>query len=323
MPEASSSELPATALTEGPPLIAVCGATATGKTRLALALADALPGAQILSADSRQVFRGMDIGTAKVDAATRRRVPHHGLDLVDPDEPFTVADYVRHAHAALVDIAASRGVAIMVGGTGLYLRAVGRGVPVGETGRDTTVRADLERRLLVDGLAPLVEQLRRAAPSVAAATDLANGRRVVRALERVAVAGDRPPPPPVGYPGPVLWLGLSAEPGGHRAAIRERAAGQFARGLLEESAGLRERYGRAPAPFSAMGYREAFQVLDGRMAIAEAIEVTAQRTWAYARRQRTWFRREPDITWLGAEERASVTIARGAARSFLDRAGRP
>src|SRR5262245_2977411 len=131
-----------------PPLVVIAGATATGKTGLSLALAEAIPNAEILSADSRQVFRGMDIGTAKASAAQQARVPHHGLDLVDPDEPFTAADYRRAARAALEGIASRGGVCVMVGGTGLYLRAVARGFPLEEAGHDPQVRADLERRLL-------------------------------------------------------------------------------------------------------------------------------------------------------------------------------
>jgi tRNA dimethylallyltransferase len=160
----------------------ICGATATGKTGLSLELAARIPGAEIISADSRQVYRGMDIGTAKVSAAERALVPHHGLDLVDPDEPFTAADYQLVAVEALHQIAARGGVALLVGGTGLYLRAVARGMALEETGRDAGVRADLERRLAGEGLQVLVADLRRAAPGVAARTDLANPRRVVRAL---------------------------------------------------------------------------------------------------------------------------------------------
>jgi len=306
------------ALTAAPPLIVIAGATGTGKTRVSLEVAEAVGNAQIISADSRQVFRGMDIGTAKVDTATRRRMQHHGLDLADPDEPFTVADFVRHAHAALIDISAASATAILVGGTGLYLRAVARGLPIGATGRDPEVRAELEERLTLQGLAPLVDRLRGVAPRLAAATDLANPRRVVRALERVAVSGDRPPPAPVGYPGPVLWLGLQSDPVEHRAAIAARAATQFADGLLEEAATLRESFGPTPGPFSAMGYREAFEVLDRKRTVDAAVEATAQRTWIYARRQRTWFRREPGVTWLRADDAGEISATIEAARAWLD-----
>ncbi len=285
-----------------PPLIVVCGATATGKTALSLALAERLPGAEIISADSRQVYRGMEIGTAKVSAEGRARVPHHGLDLVDPDEPFSAEQFRRHALAALHAIAGRGGVALLVGGTGLYLRAVARGLSLEETGSDPALRAELERRLAGEGLAPLVQELQRVAPSVAAATDLANPRRVVRALERVLLHGDRPPPPPTGYPAPSVWLGLTVPVDVHRRWIAERAAWQFENGLLDEAAALRRRYDSGLRAFSAFGYREAFGVLDGTLSREEALARTITRTQQFARRQRTWFRAEPGVHWLDATQ---------------------
>jgi tRNA dimethylallyltransferase len=283
-----------------PPLIVVAGATATGKTGLSLELAQSIPGAEIISADSRQVYRGMDIGTAKVTAAERDLVPHHGLDLVNPDQPFTAADYQLAASQALGAIAARDGVALLVGGTGLYLRAVARGFPLDATGRDEDVRAGLEQRLAGEGLHVLVAELRSAAPRIAAQTDLANPRRVVRALERASVHGDEPPPQPRGYPAPCVWIGLQAEAAQHRDWITERARAQFASGLLEEAAALRSRYDPALPAFTAFGYHEAFAVLDGALSLEQAIERDATRTWQFARRQKTWFRAEPDIHWLNA-----------------------
>ena len=278
----------------------IAGATATGKTPLSLELAERIPGAEIISADSRQVYRGMDIGTAKVTAADRARVPHHGLDLADPDEQFTAADYQRAAFDALRSIAHRGGVALLVGGTGLYLRAVARGVPLDETGRDEQIRAQLEERLERDGLDPLVAELRSSAPRVAARTDLANPRRVVRALERVSVHGDRPPPAPRGYPARSVWIGLQLDSSENDRRIADRARAQFAGGLLEEATALRERYGASLPSLSAVGYREAFDYLDGRTTLDEAIERNITRNRQLARRQRTWFRREPGITWLDA-----------------------
>ena len=147
-----------------PPLIVIVGATATGKTGLSLDLAERIGAAQIVSADSRQVYRGMDIGTAKVTASDRQRVPHHGIDLVDPDVQFTAADYQRAAFDALATIAADDGVALLVGGTGLYVRAVARGVPLDETGRDQELRAQLEERLAGEGLESLARELERNCP---------------------------------------------------------------------------------------------------------------------------------------------------------------
>jgi tRNA dimethylallyltransferase len=283
-----------------PPLVVICGATATGKTRLSLELAERLPRAEIISADSRQVYRGMDIGTAKVSAADRSRLPHHCLDLVDPDEPFSAERYRRHALEALSGIAARGGVALLVGGTGLYLRAVARGLPLEETGSDPKLRAGLERRLVGEGLHVLVAQLRSAAPRTAAATDLANPRRVVRALERVQLTGDRPPPPPRGYPAPSVWIGLRLNRDDHDRRIAERARWQFANGLLDETAELRRRYDPSLRAFSAFGYREAFGVLDGRLTLAQAVDQTITRTRQFARRQQTWFRAEPGVHWLDA-----------------------
>ncbi len=282
-----------------PPLVVIGGATATGKTRLSLEIAEALS-AEILGADSRQVYRGMDIGTAKVGPAERSRVPHHGLDLVDPDARFTAADYRRYALGALAGIASRGRAAVMVGGTGLYLRGVARGLPMGAVGDDPIARAELEARLEREGLPSLLAELDALAPTQARKIDRANHRRVIRAIERARVVGDEPPPAPEGYPSPVVWLGLVAEPVAHAAAIEARARAQFAGGLLDEAAVLRDRYGEDLVPFGAMGYREAFDALAGRRSLESAISRTIERVRSYASRQRTWFRSEPDVQWLTA-----------------------
>ena len=188
--------------------------------------------------------------------------------------------------------------AILVGGTGLYLRAIARGFALEETGHDPQVRADLEQELVGEGLQVLVARLRSAAPTVAANTDLANPRRVVRALERARMHGDQPPPAPRGYPARQVWIGLQVEPATHAAWIADRARAQFAEGLLDEAAALKERFDPAERAFSAFGYQEAFGVLDGTVTTDAAIERTIARTQRFARRQRTWFRAEPDINWL-------------------------
>jgi tRNA dimethylallyltransferase len=297
-----------------PPLLVICGPTATGKTALSLALAERIDGAEIIGADSRQVYRGMDIGTAKVSAADRARVPHHGLDLVDPDERFTAAEYVAHAREALAAIDKRGGIALLVGGTGLYVRALARGLPLDETGSDPTLRGELEEQLVGEGLHVLVARLRSRAPTVAATTDLSNPRRVVRALERVETVGDAPPPPPRGYPGPVGWIGLDAGVETHDRWIAERSRWQFDNGLLGEAAALRERFDPAAPAFSAVGYREAFAVLDGELSHDEAVELNARRNRQLARRQRTWFRAEPDVKWLDASADPLPAALAAAAR---------
>jgi tRNA dimethylallyltransferase len=297
---------------ELPPLIVIAGATATGKTALGIALAQDLQRAEIVSADSRQIYRGMDIGTAKPTAEEQADAPHHGLDLVEPDERFTAADYREAALAALGGIAARGGIGLLVGGTGLYLRTIARGLPLGGGDSDPSVRAELEARLAADGLEAMAAELRSIDRDGAAVIDLRNPRRVVRALERARITGSARPPAPEGYPASVFWLGLRLEDAEHRRRIASRIDEHFERGLLEEADRLRERYPEDLPAFSAMGYHEAFDVLAGRSDIEAAKATDASRTWAYARRQRTWFRSEPGITWLEAGEGAA-----GAARKEL------
>ncbi len=308
-----------------PPLIVVAGATATGKTDLAIRLAEGLAAdgrpVAIISADSRQVYRGLDIGTAKVSAADRARVPHHGLDLVDPDEPFSVADFATHARAVLAGLAATDGVAILAGGTGLYLRAVAAGLDTDALPSDPAVRARLEAELRADGLPPLVARLRQVAPAAADRLDLHNPRRVVRALEIAELAGDAPPPPARGYDGRVTWLGLTLDTATHRSRIAARARQQFDAGLIEEARALRERYDPSLRPFSAIGYREAWAVLDGEVTTEQAIELDARRNVGFARRQRTWFRSEPEIEWLDVTTTDPLMAALDRARAILDRPG--
>ena len=299
-----------------PSLLVIAGGTATGKTRLSLAVAAAVGGAEIISADSRQVYRGMDVGTAKVSAADRAHVPHHGLDLVDPNELFTAADFQRHAHAVMPGIAARGHWAILVGGTGLYLRSVARGMPLDGADTDPAVRAELEGRLEREGLASLVAELRAIAPTLAANTHLANPRRVVRALERARLVGDRLPEPPRGYPARTRWIGLRLPRAEQDARIERRADDQFAAGLVDEAVALRARYGVHPRAFSAFGYFEALAVADGEIDLRTAIARDAGRTRAYARRQATWFRSEPGIGWLEASHPEAAAIA--AARQLVE-----
>lgn len=287
-----------------PPLLVIAGATATGKTGLSIRLAQALAAegspAEIISADSRQVYRGLDIGTAKVSAADRAGVPHHGLDLVNPDEPFTLADFTAHAHKALAGIAKRGATAILVGGTGLYLRAVGRGIDTAALPSDPELRAALEADLLGEGLGPIVARLQAIAPGRSARTDLRNPRRVVRALEIAMIEGDRETPPPLGYAGASRWIGLRLDHATHRDWLATRARAQFDAGLIEEARALRDRFDPALPSFSAIGYREAWSVLDGMSTREAAVAEDARRNVAFAKRQRTWFRSEPGIEWLDA-----------------------
>jgi tRNA dimethylallyltransferase len=307
---------------EMPPLIVIGGATATGKTELAIRLGEAIERdgrrAVVISADSRQVFRGLDIGTAKASAADRARVRHFGLDLVDPDQPFSVADFVEHAQGVLTDVGRGAGVAILAGGTGLYLRAVGRGLDTAALPNDPGIRAGLEAELTTGGLEPLARRLETVAPALASRVDLRNKRRVVRALEMAELRGDLPPPPPRGYPGPSIWLGLTVEPGPLAIRIAARARSQFDAGLIEEARDLRGRFDPGLPAFSAIGYREAWAVLDGGLSREAAIELDARRNVAFAKRQRTWFRSEPGINWLDATSELPIGPALELARTATE-----
>ena len=246
----------------------------------------------------------MEIGTAKVTPADRVRVPHHGLDLVDPDDPFSVSDYVAHVETVLTDLAERGHAALLVGGTGLYTRAIATGMALDALPYDAEVHARIDADLLRDGLESLAARLRSAAPRLAAATDLQNPRRVVRALEIAILAGDIERPAPRGYDGPVLQIGLNVDPVRLRRRIVERAAGQFRDGLVDETAALLARFDGTQPAFSGIGYREAGEVLAGRATVAEALAATTSRTIAYARRQRTWFRAEPGLIWVEADNEA-------------------
>jgi tRNA dimethylallyltransferase len=294
-------------VTTAPPLIVVAGPTATGKTGLAIELAEALAATdrpvEIISADSRQVFRGLDIGTAKASATDRARVPHHGLDLVDPDVSFSVADFATHVAGVLDDLGRRGGIAVLAGGTGLYLRAIAHGLDADALPSDSELRTRLEADLEEDGLESLVRRLSAIAPAFAATVDLRNPRRVVRALEMAEIQGDRPRPTARGYPGPVAWLGLRIEAPTHQRLIAERARGQFEGGLLDEAQTLRQRFSPSLRAFSAFGYTEAWAVLDGAITREAAIELVVRRTNAFVKRQRTWFRSERQLVWYDATER--------------------
>jgi tRNA dimethylallyltransferase len=286
-----------------PSLAAIVGPTGSGKSALAMGIAARQP-LEILVADSRQVYRGMDIGTAKPSAADRAAVPHHLLDLVAPDEPFTLADWLAAARRLVPEIAARGRLPLVVGGTGLYVTALvdGYALPGGAPSADT--RRRLVEEMDAEGLAALAERLRRVAPGVAAATDLRNPRRVLRALERAEHADDAAARQAQPYPGRVALLGVRRPRETLYRRIDERAAAMFRGGLLDEVAAL-QRAGHGPelGPMTGHGYREAAHVLAGEWEPARAIEVTARHTRQYAKRQLGWLRRDARIVWLDAGDR--------------------
>lgn len=286
-----------------PPLAGIVGPTASGKTDLALALAERLP-VEIVVADSRQVYRGMDIGTAKPDARARALVPHHLVDVVDPDEPFTVADWLERARRVVAEIAVRGRMPLLVGGTGLYVSALVDGHDYAAQPWSPEVRHRLGDELEADGLDPLVARLRDLDPSAAEAIDVRNPRRVLRALERAEVVGGGVIPRAEPYPGRVALIGVERPREVLYRRIDERAAWLFANGLLDEVRALRAKgYGADLRPMTGHGYAEATAVLAGEWTLERAVESTARRTRQYAKRQLTWFRRDPRLLWIAADDR--------------------
>jgi tRNA dimethylallyltransferase len=285
------------------PLLGVVGPTASGKTDLALALAERLP-IEIVVADSRQVYRGMDVGTAKAGPAARRRVPHHLLDVVDPDEPFTVAEWVDHARIAVAEISGRGRIPLLVGGTGLYVSALVDGHDYAAQPWSPEIRRRLTEELEADGLEALVARLEAGDPGAAAAIDLRNPRRVLRALERFEAGGGGATPQATPYAGRVALLGLDRPREVLYRRIDERAAWLFANGLLDEVRRLGdEGFGPELHPMTGHGYAEAAAHLAGEWTLEQAVAVTARRTRQYAKRQLTWFRSDPRLLWIQAGDR--------------------
>ena len=307
----------------GPPLLAIVGPTASGKSDLALALARQLP-LEILVADSRQVYRGMDVGTAKPDAAARAAVPHHLLDLVEPDQAFTVADWVGRARHLVPEIAERGRLPMLVGGTGLYISAVVDGHNYAAQAWSPALRRRLTDELEADGLEPLADRLRMIDPVRAGQVDLRNPRRVLRALERAEAGGGGVAPTMAPYRGRVALIGIDRPREELYRRIDERAAWLFGvGGLLDEVRRLLDAgFGPELRPMSGHGYREATRHLAGEWSLEQAIEVTARRTRQYAKRQLTWYRRDTRIAWISPDDRPAddpvvVTAAEGLLRATL------
>ncbi len=290
--------------------IAIVGPTATGKSALAVALAVEL-GGEVINADAMQLYRGMDIGTAKVTEEERRGVPHHLLDVLDVTETASVAAYQRDARATVERLLAENRVPILVGGSGLYVRAVLDDLDF--PGTDPDIRARLEQELVERGPAELHGRLTKLDPVAATAILPSNGRRVVRALEVIELTG-RPFSATMPRPGPARYdtvqLGLDLDTEELDRRVDRRVAVMFERGLVDEVLELEKhglRVGRTAS--RALGYQQVLAELDADHDMAAAAAVTAQATRRFVRRQRSWFRRDQRIAWLDATRTDLVAAA--------------
>lgn len=298
------------------PVIALVGATASGKTEVGIRLAQAFDG-EVLCADSRTVYRGMDIGTAKAKGGVSRAtaevlrndiqqlfepkpiivegIPHWGVDLVEPDEDFSVANFVAYAQKKIEDITARGKLPIVVGGTGLYFRALCDGFTLTDVAPDDALRAQLEAQ----PTEALVEMLGALDPDAAASIDLHNRRRLVRAIEIVRATGQplAAQQQQVATPYNVLWLGMDVDRDVLYARIDARVDAMIARGLVDEARRLYRAYGAESQAMTGIGYRQLAEFFAGKTPLREAIARIKTDTRHYAKRQCTWFKADVRIRW--------------------------
>ena len=302
------------------PLIVIVGPTASGKTSLSLELAQAF-GGEIVSCDSVAVYRDFEIGTAKPSREERASVPHHLIDVADPATEFTAGEYARAARAMLRDITSRGKLPIVVGGTGLYLRALIDGLFPGPQ-RSEELRERLRRRGEERGPDYLHRILRKLDPKAAAAIHPNDTAKVIRAVE-VSVAAKQPMTeawkqgrdPLTGYR--ILRIGLNPERSNLYERINHRAASMFENGLLDETRSLLEKYKdeRGAPALKSLGYRQAVQSIRVELDVQSAIAAAQQGHRNYAKRQLTWFRREPDVVWI--EQFGDSSIAKERSRESV------
>lgn len=301
------------------PVVAIVGATAAGKSRLAMDLANEFPG-EIISADSRQVYRRLDIGTAKPSLQDRRRAPHHLIDVVYPDEDFGLQQFIGQANQAYEQISRSGSVTYLVGGTGQYIWAMVEGWRVPRVAPDQQMRRCLEKLARESGIEAVHQLLVDLDPAEASRVDSLNLRRVIRAIE-IARHGGRPTGPRKVSPGfDVLTIGLKLERPRLYRRIDARVDDMMAAGWLDEVRGLLDLgYDRSLPSMSGVGYGELSAHLLDEISLDEAVSRTKSRTRRFARQQHAWFRHnDPRIHWIDAE--AEIDCAAGILREWLVRA---
>ena len=285
----------------------IVGPTAVGKSRVGILLAKAL-GTEVLTADSRQVFRGMDIGMDKPTVAERQGVPHRLIDLVEPDQPFNVGLYRRHALEEIARLHGAGKLPLLVGGTGLYVRALLRGLWDGPAA-DWVLRGKLEAEALDQGIGALYEELSRVDPASAQRLHPHDQVKIIRALDVYRVSG-RPLSDAIHEhafgesPFSSLVIGLTRERESLYRRVDARVDEQLAKGLLEETRRLSAKgYDRQLGSMKGLGYRQMAGYLAGEYSYEEAVRLLKRDTRHFAKRQLTWFRKEPGLIWLRIEER--------------------
>jgi tRNA dimethylallyltransferase len=291
--------------------VVLCGPTAVGKTAVAVELAGRLD-AEIIAADSRTIYRGMDIGTAKATPEQRRRAPHHLLDVVDPAERFTLADYQRLARRAVAEIRARGRLPLVVGGSGLYIRAVVDDLSLPAVPPDDRLRARLEAEEQTHGAGHLHARLDALDPAAAARIHPHNLRRIVRALEVTLVTGHAVSEQQRRGAGaaPVIMVGMTLDRADLYRRIDDRVGTQLASGLVDETRRLLGEGIALNAPaMQTLGYKEVAGWLRGQYDYAEAVARFKRNTRRYAKRQLTWFRRDPRIIWVEAGAMAAGALA--------------
>lgn len=293
-----------------PPLIVLLGPTAVGKTELSLALCEAFRG-EVVGADSRQIYRMMDIGTAKPTLAEQQRVPHHLIDLRYPDETLTVAEYQQLAYATIDTIHDRGHIPFLVGGTALYLRAITQGLRWPEAPPNPILRAELETELANHGVEFLFQRLQALDPATAVVIDRQNPRRVLRALEIFLITGrpkvelESATPPPYH----ILLIGLERARPILYQRIDQRVDQMLADGLVQETERLLAQGYRPPLPaITSLGYREIIAYLDGQMPLGEAVAQIKTETHRFVRHQYTSFRKMPAIHWFDLDQQPADTI---------------
>ncbi|CAI8049246.1 tRNA dimethylallyltransferase [Geodia barretti] len=302
-------------MSERQPLVAVIGATATGKTALAISLAQQF-GGEIINADSRQVYSGMDIGTAKPTAGERAAAVHHLIDIRRPDLPLSLGEWLPMAREAIAEISSRGRLPILCGGTGQYVWALLEGWRVPAVPPDMELRANLEKRAEASGASALWQELAAADPERAAQINPRNVRRVIRALELQRNARSARAETP---PYRALTIGLASERAMLYEKIDARVDRMMADGLLDEARYLaRCGFVLGQGPLSGVGYSQLGQFLDGELTLPEAVARIKTRTHALVRRQNTWFKSgDVRITWLDATGRLPTAEARARVHRFL------